>query len=92
MKTKKMTKEEMNAVLYQKGDIHVDQVCKHGDIWTIRRGFFYRFGGSSKIYEDGVKKAFPNATILDSGEHNAPFRGGASLRNSSHWFVKFIIN
>ncbi|HQK30017.1 MAG TPA: hypothetical protein PLI58_07730 [Candidatus Syntrophosphaera sp.] len=92
MKIKKMTKDEMNGILYKEGGINVDQVCKSGNVWTIRRGFFYRFGGSAEMYVEGVKKAFPNATILDSGEHWTDFRGGAPLAKSSHWFVKFILN
>jgi len=92
MKTKKMTSEEMNGVLYKQGGVNFDQVTRRGEVWTARRGFFYRFGGSAEKFSEGVKKAFPNATILDCGEFNAPFRGGALLARSSHWFVKFTLN
>ena len=91
MKTKKMTVEEMNAILYNQGGVHFDQITRRGEVWTARRGFFYRFGGSAEKYSEGVKKAFPNATILDCGEVNAPFRGGAPIGRSSHWFVKFTL-
>ncbi len=92
MKTKKMTTEEMDVTLYQQGGILVDQVVKRGDVWTVRRGFYYSFGETADKYVQGVKKAFPNAAILDSGEFNAPFRGGAPIQKSSHWFVKFTLN
>jgi len=92
MKTKKMTSEEMNGVLYKQGGVNFDQVTRRGEVWTARRGFFYRFGGSAEKFSEGVKKAFPNATILDCGEFNAPFRSGTLLARSSHWFVKFTLN
>ncbi len=92
MKIKKMTCEEMDAILYKQGGVNFDQVTRRGEVWTARRGFFYRFGGSAEMYVEGVKKAFPNATILDIGEQWTGFRGGAPLAKSSHWFVKFILN
>jgi hypothetical protein len=92
MKAKKLTKDEMNDILYKKGGVHFDQITRKGEVWTARRGFFYRFGGSAEKYSEGVKKAFPDATILENGEFKAPFRGGAPISRSSHWFVKFTIN
>ena len=37
------------------------------------------------------KAAFPNAEILESGEVWKDFRGGASVAQQSHWFVKFTV-
>lgn len=92
MKTKKMTTDEMNIALYQQGGVHFDQITRRGNVWTVRRGFFYSFGQDASFYAEGVKNAFPNATILESGEFNAQFRGGAPIQKSSHWFVKFTLN
>ncbi len=68
-----------------------DTVSMRDGVITIRRGFFYRMGGSSEKFAARVKEVFPNAEIIDHGEHWAAFRGGASVRNSSHWWVKFTL-
>jgi len=38
-----------------------------------------------------VKEIFPEATILDTGDHWAAFNGGASIRRSSHFWVQFTM-
>ena len=74
-----------------KSQLGVDTISKKGDIITVRAGFFYRHGRSEQNIIDRIKNFFPNATIIDSGEHWTPFRGGASVAQSSHWYVKFKI-
>ena len=71
--------------------LDADSISKRGDIITIRKGYFYRMGQSTQSFIDKVIKAFPNAEIIDSGDHYASFRGGSSIAQGSHWFVKFII-
>lgn len=36
-------------------------------------------------------KAFPTACILEANEIWKSFRGGASIANSSHWYVRFTV-
>lgn len=69
----------------------IDTISKRNDVFTIRRGFFYRMGKTSADLVNMVKEAFPNADILDSGEQWKTFRGGSSVANSSHWWVKFKV-
>lgn len=69
--------------------IGADTISKRGAVITIRKEFFYRHGGSAEKMVDRVRALFPAATILDSGDIWKPFRGGASVAQSSHWFVKF---
>jgi hypothetical protein len=70
---------------------HFDSVTKKlsNHNWIARRGFYYRHGNTTEKYIEIVKKAFPNAVIVDSGEVWKAFRGGASLANQSHWYVEF---
>ena len=75
-----------------KHKLHADTISKKDGIITIRHEFYYRFGQSAQTYIDIVKQIFPQAEIVDSGEHWAPFRGGASTANSSHWYVKFKLS
>lgn len=63
---------------------------KHG-VFTIRKGFFYTGGYTEQMLAAAVKKAFPTAVILDSGSVWKAFRGGASVAQQSHWFVKFSV-
>lgn len=73
--------------------VSADSHGKDGDgNHVFRRTFFYRHGGDSKKFADGVSSQLHKAglkhTVVDHGEHNAPFRGGASVRKSSHWWAK----
>lgn len=65
---------------------------KDGSI-IIRRGFFYRHGQDAESYKIAVCKVLNKCdgmpyAIKDYGEHWTTFRGGASIANSSHWFVE----
>lgn len=51
----------------------------------------YKLGKRSADYVIKVKNAFPNAKIVDCGEVWKTFRGGSTVANSSHWFVKFTL-
>lgn len=71
----------------------VDQVSKDksGGI-IVRRTFFYRHGGSSEVFADTVERALRAAglpaAVMEAGEHNAAFRGGASVSKSTHWWAR----
>ena len=58
---------------------------------VIRRGFFYSFGGTAAKFEATVMSALKAAglqpELVRSGEVWAPFRGGASVARSTHWYV-----
>ena len=58
---------------------------------TLRWEYFYRHGRSAESYATSVQKIIDahslNLMIIDSGDHWAAFRGGASTRNSSHFYV-----
>ena len=74
-----------------KYELHMDTISKKNGIITVRHGYYYRHGKTAETYENRVKEKFPNATILDSGDHWAPFRGGQSVAQGSHFFVKFTL-
>ena len=71
--------------------LHTDTVSRKGDVFTVRVGFFYRMGKDVSNLENAVKKAFPNAVIVDSGEKWVAFRGGHTTAQGSHWWVKFQV-
>ena len=71
--------------------VHCDTISRKNGVITIRRGFFYSHGGSADKIAARVLTAYPTATIVDSGEVWKPFRGGASVANQSHWYVKFTL-
>jgi len=58
-------------------------------IFTVRKAFFYTHGKNAQDFVIRVKTAFPEAIIVDSGQVWKDFKGGASVANQSHWFVKF---
>ena len=57
----------------------------------MRRGFFYTHGMTADTFVNKVKKTFPDAMILDSGEVWNSFNGAAPVARQSHWFVKFTL-
>ena len=63
---------------------------KDGHI-VVRDSFFYKSGRTSEGHAYKVKKALDAAglahSIVDRGEHNAPFRGGASVAQGSHFYT-----
>jgi hypothetical protein len=83
------------SVLQDRG--HYDSVGKDktGHL-VVRRGYFYRNGGDSEKLAASVSRHLTDAgikhTVVDHGDHWAPFRGGASTRNSSHWWAKVKIH
>jgi hypothetical protein len=72
------------------------ELTKYKGVYTYRRGFFYRLGMNQvkvcEKVEKNLKDAGISYTIIDCGEQWTPFRGGSSLKDSSHWFVKFTVN
>jgi len=74
-----------------KEKLHADSYSQKDGVFTVRRGFFYRMGKDTETFVADVLKAFPSAKIVDKGEVWIAFNGGASVANSSHWFVKFTI-
>ena len=64
--------------------------------YLFRREYFYRHGMDSDIYADNISKQLTdigiNHAVVKSGDHWAPFRGGASTAQSSHFWVEVNIN
>ena len=69
-----------------------DQVTLSKGVFTVRLGFFYTHGRTAEKFEQEVQAAFPTATMLDRGGVWKSFKGGASVANQSHWFVKFTFD
>jgi hypothetical protein len=74
-----------------KETISADTYSIKDGVITLRWGFFYTHGMTADKKAETVKAKFPSARIIDSGEVWKPFRGGTSIANSSHWYVKFLL-
>lgn len=63
---------------------------KEGHV-VVRNGFYYKSGRSAEAQTAKIKRALDDAgvkhTIVKDGEHNAPFRGGASVGRQSHFYT-----
>jgi hypothetical protein len=86
MKTTLMIpKKEVLEALFQKG-IHPDKLVRHTDgSFTFKRSYFYRHGSSPEKYAEAIKKAIPNAVILDR------YDDFAAWPKTSYFVVKFEI-
>lgn len=71
--------------------IGADTIGQSKGVYTVRRGFFYTHGYTAEKMVEAVKHFVPNAVIVDSGEIWKNFRGGDSVAQGSHFFVKFSI-
>jgi len=69
----------------------VDTVSQKNGIFTVRKGYFYRHGMSQEILAEKIKEIMPNVEIIDTEDHWASFRGGASVAQGSHFMVKFKV-
>lgn len=74
-----------------KSKIQADTYGFRNGIFTLRWGFFYTNGLTIANYVNLVKEKFPSAKICDYGETWKEFKGGTSVANQSHWFVKFTL-
>ena len=75
-----------------KEKVGADTISKKEGVYTIRRSYFYSHGFDQNKFAEGVLRQFPNAKIIDSGNHYASFRGCDSVAKGSHFWVKFILN
>ena len=66
-----------------------DTLSKKNGIYTIRQGFYYKMERSEEKLKKNILEVYPNAEIIDSGEHWAAFRGGQTIASGSHFWVKF---
>lgn len=73
-----------------------DAVTKYKGVYTYRRGFFFTMGCTSKKVSCDVSKALTEAgivhAIVDFGQQWRTFRGGDTLKQGSHWWVKFTVS
>lgn len=86
--TKKQLIEGLKNDLLDQG---IDEVAYSNGIFTARIGFFYTHGKSTLDLIKKIEAVVPDFDVIDSGEVWKSFNGGASLRASSHWFVKFSL-
>jgi hypothetical protein len=81
------------ARLVKEGEIRADDVGRASDGSTVLRlGFFYSHGKDAGDFAKSVVADLTKLGIahklVDKGEENRPFRGGAKVKDSTHWWVK----
>jgi len=78
--------------LVKEGELGVDDVSRGKDgTVVLRRSFYYEHGHSAKDFANEISKdltmlGVPHQ-IVDQGQVNKPFKGGAGARSNSHWWV-----
>ena len=78
-------------------NISVDEISKdrEGNL-IFRRGFFYTNNGSAEQFAARIDNELTNLniphTIVDKGQVWRPFKGGATTKSQSHWWVKVKIS
>lgn len=93
-KTDAQTKARRTAAKRLLGDrLHPDSIGINKDgLLVIRWGFFYTHGRTSEQYATKVRALLDEngfaALVTDHGQVWKAFRGGASVANSSHFFVE----
>lgn len=94
-----MKQKSILAIL--KENVTADSISKTKDgAYIFRREFFYRHGMDANKFATNITAQLTSThmpivtqfVVEDSGEHYATFRGGASIAQSSHWWVKVRFN
>ncbi len=81
-----------------KDNIMADQISKDSEgNYIFRKGYYYRPAKMDPAgWADRISKILQSLeidhTVVDSGDIWKPFRGGASLKAQSHYFVKVRLN
>jgi hypothetical protein len=72
------------------GGVDMVSVKKTGEI-VFRREYYYRLNNSAQKFSDNVSERLKAAgiefTVVQIGDHWAPFRAGASTAKSSHFYM-----
>ncbi len=84
-----------HSISFLKEHIIADMVSRKrdgsGDV-VFRLGYFYSHGNDSSKFSQNISKQLDKLdikhTVIDHGDHWASFKGGATLANSSHFWVK----
>ena len=84
---RKMTSALLGSITF------ADDITNHKEgSFTLRRSYFYTNGKTQKDFEKDVmsklKKEGYSAAVIDSGNVWKEFKGGAAVKNQSHWWVK----
>ena len=88
---KKADKQSVIETLLANGMKHI-MFKKDGSI-KVMKGYFYRGqGGTIEGLKEKVLTAYPNAEIVESGDHFTAFKGGSPVHKQSHIYVIFKIN
>jgi hypothetical protein len=74
-------------------NIFVDDVQQSKDgSFILRQGYFYTSGKTEIDFSKSIVNQFDKTpfkiVVLDRGTVSKPFKGGASIRSQSHWWVK----
>jgi hypothetical protein len=89
-----MTKPK-SLIAQLRAQLSSDSIGKKADgTIVVRRGYFYRNGMTSEKFAQIVQGVLARSnidlTVKEHGDHWAAFRGGASVANSSHFWVELV--
>ena len=75
--------------------ISSDSLTKSQGVFVARRGFFYTKGYTAQDFSAYVTSILRQngieINVEEAGEVWKPFKGGASLAQQSHWYVRFTV-
>jgi len=75
-----------------RGAVHVDSASTRAGVVTLRKGYYYTQGKTAQDFADRIVSIMESighpVSVVSIGDQWAPFRGGASVGQSSHWWVK----
>ncbi len=89
----KISKSTLDLI---KQNIYCSQISKNklGNL-IFRKGYFYRMGHSAESFSETISKSLNDLNlkfqIVSKGDIFKPFKGGASVKSQSHFFVEVSI-
>ena len=83
----KLSANKVREILEDNG-VYLDDLCKSKGVYIARNSFYFTGGKTSALLRAQIASV-PNTEVLDDGEVWKSFRPGASIAQSSHWYVTF---
>ena len=86
----------MNVLNFLRDNVIADQISRNRDGNIVfRRSYFYRHGQDAQSFANDIQQQLQalnlNAQLVHFVDNFRPYRSGASVANSAHFYAEFAL-